>query len=552
MILFALLSAGVCLGSMPFVPFWQSALLSVLFVIVFTYVTEKYIGQNARFTEGIAEEGADEAIGQEIQAADMERGPIQERNSTQMKEPESEERMTVSEPDASAEEPFTFSHREEEMNVIESMWEASQEEQINRTAKQQPADLKQAPQEAGEADAYLEELVGEMKEEQPEEVQASSSKQGNHGSLEERPSDEPEENGEPAADAYLEELFDEIKEEENQPEQAGVEEEPEWELTDLTAAERDDQRDEPEENGEPEADAYLEELFDEIKEEENQPKQAGVEEEPEWELTDLTAAERDDQRDEPEENGEPEADAYLEELFDEIKEEENQPKQAGADEEPEWELTDLTVAEREEPIERDVRRDEPHASGKSPAGVYLEERFDERAEESPGENQKEKATTAECEYINELEEFTAKAPGEDDSAEEPDVWPQPQEERSAEETIVSAGELAVCMDREPSGLQEIPMLDIRWLRMIRKEIEVKKELLSFEQVEEVMKRYLQAPLHDRDYYTLAKGLLSYYIEHQQTEKASELANELKERLARYPVVLSELELIQSVINKKNV
>ncbi|OCA92394.1 hypothetical protein [Pseudobacillus wudalianchiensis] len=105
------------------------------------------------------------------------------------------------------------------------------------------------------------------------------------------------------------------------------------------------------------------------------------------------------------------------------------------------------------------------------------------------------------------------------------------------------------MESLPEEVERAP-LSREWLHIIIQELELKKELWTFAAAEEAIQGYLRAPLNDRDYYTFAKLLLSFYVEKGAFEKASNWTAELKDRFSAYPIIIQELQLVESYIDEK--
>ncbi|OXS80548.1 hypothetical protein [Domibacillus enclensis] len=108
---------------------------------------------------------------------------------------------------------------------------------------------------------------------------------------------------------------------------------------------------------------------------------------------------------------------------------------------------------------------------------------------------------------------------------------------------------------EPDSLVEAvperPFLSAEWLHIIRQEIAVKQQALPYQQVEDLMLKYLNAPLHDRDYYTIARMLVAFYAANGETLQAMLFTDVLKERLQKHPALVEEIESMKEFIIKQS-
>lgn len=100
-------------------------------------------------------------------------------------------------------------------------------------------------------------------------------------------------------------------------------------------------------------------------------------------------------------------------------------------------------------------------------------------------------------------------------------------------------------------LPERPLLSAEWLQIIMQEIAVKQKALPYREAEELMLKYLNAPLHDRDYYTIARMLVAFYAANGETLQAMLFTDVLKERLQEYPALVEEIESIKEFIIKQS-
>ena len=89
------------------------------------------------------------------------------------------------------------------------------------------------------------------------------------------------------------------------------------------------------------------------------------------------------------------------------------------------------------------------------------------------------------------------------------------------------------------------------MRVISQEIAWKQEKLPFKEAEEVTRRYLNAPLNDRDYYTIARTLIAFYAAKGETLQAMLFADEVKGRIQAYPALTEEVEYMKRYIIKQS-
>lgn len=113
-------------------------------------------------------------------------------------------------------------------------------------------------------------------------------------------------------------------------------------------------------------------------------------------------------------------------------------------------------------------------------------------------------------------------------------------------------ELLASFDENPKAeLGEHPSLSPEWMRVISQEIAWKQEKLPFKEAEEVTRRYLNAPLNDRDYYTIARTLIAFYAANGETLQAMLFADEVKGRIQAYPALTEEVEYMKRYIIKQS-
>ncbi|WP_046173975.1 putative sodium/potassium/calcium exchanger [Domibacillus indicus] len=165
------------------------------------------------------------------------------------------------------------------------------------------------------------------------------------------------------------------------------------------------------------------------------------------------------------------------------------------------------------------------------------------------------------EAVEELQESTGISAEENlETAEEPEevLFIQPEEADLEQETLLSAEEEAINAalpeeSEEPGqfsaeeSMEEKPRLSPEWLHAIVQEITVKQQVLSYTDAEQIMFGYLKAPLHDRDYYVIARMLLAFYMAKNKPGQAAQLADELLCRLGAYPVLADEIKSIKEII-----
>ncbi|WP_050181209.1 hypothetical protein [Domibacillus robiginosus] len=167
----------------------------------------------------------------------------------------------------------------------------------------------------------------------------------------------------------------------------------------------------------------------------------------------------------------------------------------------------------------------------------LEEEF--LLEPENEETEAEDFDLAEEDVITEKEAFlTEEEERKEEADSEQEDLPESNVPYSMEEEVHDKPEAAE--EKEPRRLSP------EWLHIIVQEIEVKQKALPYEEVESVMKHYLQAPLHDRDYYIIGRMLTAFYMANDEPLQALALADELEHRLRAYPV------LVEEIINMKEI
>lgn len=271
----------------------------------------------------------------------------------------------------------------------------------------------------------------------------------------------------------------------------------------------------PAENVDNEEDFYLKELFEEESAALNQmeapqKEESGVQDEelPLLELDEVLP-------EEPDEKEDLEAD-YLAELF------EDEPERAAVDE-----------------TEDDLLKDQVHPEVEDeeilPVLSESKEEFsEEELEKIELDSSSEPASLEEAQLELEEEAELSTYLNEQTASEEP-----------SEETAQAKPEPLV------ESVTERPFLSAEWLHIIRQEIAIKQQALPYQQAEELMLKYLNAPLHDRDYYTIARMLLAFYAANGETLQAMLFTDVLKERLNNHPALIEEIESIKEFIIKQS-
>ncbi|KUP05881.1 hypothetical protein Q75_10890 [Bacillus coahuilensis p1.1.43] len=77
-----------------------------------------------------------------------------------------------------------------------------------------------------------------------------------------------------------------------------------------------------------------------------------------------------------------------------------------------------------------------------------------------------------------------------------------------------------------------------------KQLLEEKQQLEAPEYQHLIKQYLHPNLHDKDYYVFAKMLVESYIENEDQESLAELIVELEKRFESYPVVQQEIQLFK--------
>lgn len=279
----------------------------------------------------------------------------------------------------------------------------------------------------------------------------------------------------------------------------------------------------PAENVDNEEDLYLKELFEEESAALNQ-MEAPPKEESGMRDEELPLLELDEVLpEEPDEKEDLEAD-YLAELF------EDEPERAAVDE-----------------TEDDLLKDQVHPEVE---GEEILPVLSEWKEEFPKEGLK----TAEDDLLEEIELDSSSEPAsleetqlelEEEAELSTYLNEQTASEEPSEETAQAKPEPLV------ESVTERPFLSAEWLHIIRQEIAIKQQALPYQQAEELMLKYLNAPLHDRDYYTIARMLLAFYAANGETLQAMLFTDVLKERLNNHPALIEEIESIKEFIIKQS-
>ncbi|WP_046178658.1 hypothetical protein [Domibacillus tundrae] len=97
---------------------------------------------------------------------------------------------------------------------------------------------------------------------------------------------------------------------------------------------------------------------------------------------------------------------------------------------------------------------------------------------------------------------------------------------------------------------ERSLLSPDWLHIIVQEIAIKQKVLPYSEAEELMLSYLKAPLHDRDYYVIARMLLAFYVANDEPLQAIRFADQLMIRLQAYSVLIEEIKSIKEMVTNQ--